>query len=89
MVFCHRLVVAANILNEKVGVIHAISGIFLWRTSMLADDGGRGLKNLDIFQSKQKEGSDDVKRDQLEKRVGDNFLRTACTHKYKETVLNF
>lgn len=56
-------VVAANNLNENVGVIHAIPDIFLWRTTMLVDNSSRDPKNLDIFQSKQKEGFDDIKRE--------------------------
>lgn len=65
MASCHRQVVAANISNEKVGVIHVIPGVFplanVWARGRRHS--GRGLKKLDIFQSKQKEGSDDVKSD--------------------------
>lgn len=71
----------ANIRNEKVGVIHVIPGVYflLWQTRVPGggqwcqrwrEPIGMGLKKLDVFQSKQKEGSDHVKSDRTERGRG-------------------
>lgn len=63
---------------------------FLWRTSRSGDKSGRigrGFKKLDIFQSKQKEGSHDVKSDQnVGWHEGIFFGQRVCTYTQRNSV---